>query len=174
MLPLRKTLSLLLVLGVSLKSKADYYSQCDEVELNTFLMIPDDCAAYVYCNGDDSFRDSCPDQTYFDAQAQECAFDDEGLCMRSKKNTTTQATEISSDGELNMEQVSTIVVTTTASTGRPQCNVSGDSYQAHPERCEYYYRCISGYLTIVRCPYSFGWDYTAEQCRPIGEAQCFK
>lgn len=56
---------------------------------------------------------------------------------------------------------------------RPHCDISGDGDHPHPQRCEYYYRCLSGYLTIVRCPYKYGWDFPTKQCKPSSEAQCF-
>jgi len=61
-------------------------------------MAIDDCASYIYCNGEDSFRDSCPESTYFDDRTQECAFDDDGVCLR---NSVSDLTEEKPDQQTN-------------------------------------------------------------------------
>ncbi|ALC44448.1 CG33263 [Drosophila busckii] len=176
--------------------KADEFSQCANVAAESFIMAMDDCTSYIYCNGEDSFRDNCPDQTYFDAIAQECAFDDEGICLtRGAVTVESMAITEQSTAEENTEQLAVELATSTTTTiavaemtmaapttatsapaavsNRPHCDSSVDGYHAHPSRCEYYFKCISGYLTIARCPYTYAWDYRRAQCRPLSEAQCF-
>ncbi|XP_064545647.1 chondroitin proteoglycan-2 [Drosophila montana] len=170
----------LLFLAVGLPSShADVFPQCTNVDVDTFVMAIDDCASYIYCNGENSFRDSCPNQTYFDAKAQECAFDDAGVCLEVMDTSTAAAMPSEHNDELQTASTATstgpaATEDTTAPAGsRPHCDASGDGYHPHAERCEYYYSCIGGYLTIVRCPYNYGWDYAQQQCKPLSEAQCF-
>ncbi|EDV51676.1 chitin-binding domain protein cbd-1 [Drosophila erecta] len=191
-------LSLLILTGYLASTKAETFPQCANAPLDTFVMAIEDCASYIYCNGEDSFRDSCPESTYFDDRTQECAFDDEGVCLRNpdlvlpEEQTTavsTPASEYASTGSADSstsaadpatpsaESVTTPLPTSPKPSSpaleRPHCDASGDGDHPHPQRCEYYYRCLSGYLTIVRCPYKHGWDLPTKQCRPIGEAHCF-
>ncbi|EDW70063.1 chondroitin proteoglycan-2 [Drosophila virilis] len=166
----------LVLLAVGLpSSQADVFPQCANVDVDTFVMAIDDCASYIYCNGENSFRDSCPNQTYFDAKAQECAFDDAGVCLEASGTTTAAALPSENNDELQAASTAPAAPEDTPAPAgsRPHCDASGDGYHPHPERCEYYYSCIGGYLTIVRCPYTYGWDYAQQQCKPLSEAQCF-
>ncbi|KAH8307483.1 hypothetical protein KR044_013046 [Drosophila immigrans] len=171
--------SLLLVVGIVNSQQTDEFPQCTSVELDTFIAVIDDCSSYIYCNGENSFRDTCPVQTYFDGNSQECAFDDAGVCLHATATTTVQTTNVLGEAATT-EQAEEASTTTAASPtatppagSRPQCATSGDGYHAHPDRCEYYYSCLGGYLSIVRCPYKFGWDYAEGRCKPMAEAQCF-
>ncbi|KAH8360565.1 hypothetical protein KR200_009018 [Drosophila serrata] len=176
---------LILAGGVTFIQGVDF-PQCENVEPNTFVMAIDDCASYIYCNGADSFRDSCPEHTYFDDATQECAFDDAGVCLRGTETILTEEEVEENDlapmavspapiqdttpGPFTDSPTATPVYTAVS---RPHCEPAGDAVHPHPQRCEYYYRCLSGYLTIVRCPYNYGWDFALEQCRPSTEARCF-
>lgn len=173
-----EVLCLFLLSGGLRLCTAEVFQQCASVEVDTFIMAIDDCTSYIYCNGENSFRDSCPDQTYFDANAQECAFDDTGICLDAMKTTTVAALEemMNSNTDAPMAvptETDTDTEQTKPGDSRPHCDTSGDGYHPHPERCEYYYSCIAGYLTIVRCPYNYGWDYAHQQCKPLSEAQCY-
>ncbi|XP_034655735.1 uncharacterized protein LOC117893281 [Drosophila subobscura] len=174
-------LCLLLLAGALTVSRGEEFPQCVNVEPETFVMAIEDCASYIYCNGEDSFRDSCPEHTYFDDKAQECAFDDAGFCLReapSAMEETLQPAESAPEQEHPSttgapESVpSTEAPAPSVPVGRPHCDASSDSFHPHPQRCEYFYRCLSGYLTIVRCPYKYGWDSRKQQCLPLAEAQC--
>ncbi|KAH8397191.1 hypothetical protein KR215_010293 [Drosophila sulfurigaster] len=191
-----KLLCLLLVTGIVSTQEADEFPQCNNVAMDTFIVAIDDCTSYIYCNGENSFRDTCPEQTYFDGNSQECAFDDAGICLLTTETTTIETTNILGEEERKeMEEVEQKEVATTAAAteppaatappvaaevkpaspagGRPHCDAIGDGYHPHPDRCEYYYSCLGGYLTIVRCPFKYGWDYAEERCKPMAEAQCF-
>jgi len=185
---LSKWLCLLLLAAGIAYSQADDFPQCINVEVDTFVVALDDCTSYIYCNGENSFRDTCPDQTYFDGVAQECAFDDAGVCLHRLDATTMKAPIIfAADLDINNNNAEELHVdeTTTSSSSsttvkpaapggsRPQCDTAGDGYHPHPQRCEYYYSCLGGYLTIVRCPYKFGWDYAEGRCKPMSEVHCF-
>lgn len=173
-----KLLCLLFLVGGCHLSLAEEFPQCADVELDTFVKTMEDCTSYIYCNGENSFRDSCPEQTYFDAKAQECAFDDEGVCLQPMVVVTTESSlEITVHAE--NETIEELQTETTAAApaptpagDRPHCDVAGDDYYPHRQRCEYYYSCIGGYLTIVRCPYKYGWDYAENQCKPLSQAKC--
>ncbi|XP_022216980.2 uncharacterized protein LOC111070616 [Drosophila obscura] len=177
-------LCLLLLAGALTLSQGEEFPQCANVEPQTFVMAIEDCASYIYCNGEDSFRDSCPDQTYFDDQAQECAFDDAGFCLRGAAIALEETEPAESTPEQMLPTItpptgapesnpSPDAPATSAPAGRPHCDSSSDSLHPHPQRCEYYYRCLSGYLTIVRCPYNYAWDYPKQQCQPLSQAQCY-
>ncbi|XP_016964766.1 mucin-2 [Drosophila biarmipes] len=218
---------LLLLAGCLTSVQGEDFPQCANAALDTFVMAIDDCASYIYCNGEDSFRDSCPESTYFDDRTQECAFDDDGVCLR---NSVPGLTEEEPDQQITDEQaeetdsntpaptppaeyatISSADSSTTTSSSdvstpsvdvstpsadpfpsspapkpsspapkpssptplRPHCDSSGDGDHPHPQRCEYFYRCLSGYLAIVRCPYKYGWDLATRQCKPMTQAQCF-
>ncbi|KAH8379044.1 hypothetical protein KR009_002817 [Drosophila setifemur] len=161
---------LILARGLTIVT-GEVFPQCDNADPDTFVKAIDDCASYVYCNGEDSFRDSCPEHTFFDESSQECAFDDAGTCLRG------------SDGEPEASSSTPPIVAIGTSpapspaaapgAARPQCDSSGDGVHPHPQRCEYYYRCLSGYLTIVRCPLNSAFDFATDQCLPKAEAQCY-
>ncbi|XP_034481422.1 uncharacterized protein LOC117787085 [Drosophila innubila] len=185
-----KLLFLLILAGEIADNRADVFPQCTNVEADTFVVAIDDCTSYIYCNGEDSFRDTCPDQTYFDGQAQECAFDDAGVCLQPLETTTMKAAiTVAAEIENNSMEELPVEATTTSSASpspshtevrpskpegsRPHCDTAGDGYHPHPDRCEYYYSCLRGYLTIVRCPYKFGWDYAEGRCKPMSEVHCF-
>lgn len=174
-----KLLCLLFLAGGFHLCQAEDFPQCINVELDTFVMAIDNCTSYIYCNGENSFRDSCPDQTYFDAKSQECAFDDEGVCLHTPLEATTEASleiAVNAESEVDLElelQAETTAEPSAAPAGsRPHCDTSADGYYPHGQRCEYYYSCIGGYLTIVRCPYKYGWDYAEKQCKPLSQAKC--
>ncbi|XP_016933023.2 uncharacterized protein [Drosophila suzukii] len=209
----QSSLCLLVLTGCLTSVQGVDFPQCTNAALDTFVMAIDDCASYIYCNGEDSFRDSCPESTYFDDRTQECAFDDDGVCLR---NSVSDLTEEEPDQQTNEAEEETTLTPTppaqnTASSPdsstsssdvstpsadistpsanptpsspspkpssptfeRPHCDSSGDGDHPHPQRCEYFYRCLSGYLTIVRCPYKYGWDLITKQCKPMTETQCF-
>jgi len=210
-------LCLLVLTGCLTSVQGEDFPQCTNAALDTFVMAIDDCASYIYCNGEDSFRDSCPESTYFDDRTQECAFDDDGVCLRNSvsdltgeepdQQTNEEEEEISnstpapkppsqytasysphfstSSSDISTPSVDISTPSNDPSPSspspkppsstleRPHCDLSGDGDHPHPQRCEYFYRCLSGYLTIVRCPYKYGWDLTTQQCKPMTEAQCF-
>ncbi|KAH8371953.1 hypothetical protein KR093_009436 [Drosophila rubida] len=186
-----KLLFLLLLAGAIVNAQqADEFPQCASVELDTFIAVADECSSYIYCNGENSFRDTCPAQTYFDGKSQECAFDDAGVCLQLADTTTMQTTNMLGEVEPKEEEEQAATTTEAPSTppaaeatpevkpaapagSRPHCDATGDGYHPHPDRCEYYYSCLAGYLSIVRCPYKFGWDYAEGRCKPMAEAQCF-
>ncbi|XP_017080065.2 uncharacterized protein LOC108113862 [Drosophila eugracilis] len=215
-LKVQSWLSLLLLAGCLSPIQGEEFPQCANAVLDTFVMAIDDCASYIYCNGEDSFRDSCPESTYFDDQTQECAFDDNGVCLGNSVSALTEAEgdqqttekEEGSDGTTPHPTPPAQFTPTTSSESstaasdistpsadssptlptispssstpkpsspaseRPHCDLTGDGVHPHPQRCEYFYRCLSGYLTIVRCPYKYGWDFPTMQCKPMAEAHC--
>ncbi|KAH8286457.1 hypothetical protein KR054_009380 [Drosophila jambulina] len=180
-------ISLLLLTGCFTFIQGATFPQCENVDSNTFVMAIDDCASYIYCNGEDSFRDSCPEHTYFDDRTQECAFDDAGVCLRGPETIVTEqeveekdpppsvvSPAASGDTTPSPFTDSPTVSPSSPTVSRPHCESVGDSVHPHPQRCEYYYRCLSGYLTIVRCPYNYLWDFALEQCRPSTETRCLR
>ncbi|XP_052844145.1 LOW QUALITY PROTEIN: chitin-binding domain protein cbd-1 [Drosophila gunungcola] len=203
------SLCLVLLIGVISSIQGEVFPQCANADVDTFVMAIDDCASYIYCNGVDSFRDSCPESTYFDDRTQECAFDDAGVCLRESISVSTEELpdqQASQGGEGDggtgnstpgptppSQDISTASSSpditnpsvdsppsspapspSSPAQERPHCDTTGDGDHPHPQRCEYFYRCLGGYLTIVRCPYKYGWDFPTKQCQPITEAQCFR
>ncbi|BFF96442.1 probable chitinase 10 [Drosophila madeirensis] len=43
----------------------------------------------------------------------------------------------------------------------------------HPDKCNYFYYCIKGFLTIQQCPFYYGWDIERRSCVQINVAKCF-
>lgn len=186
---LRQTVFCLMILTCRpFGNRAEEFSQCANADPDTFVMTIDDCAAYIYCNGADSFRDSCPEQTYFDDKTQECVFDDAGVCLKGLETEEeeevdeSEAEEVAVPSSTPVPTSSPVIEVATTprpplppgpAGTRPHCESVGDSVHPHPQRCEYFYRCVGGFLTIVRCPYDFAWDSPTEQCRPKAQANCF-
>ncbi|KAH8270066.1 hypothetical protein KR018_003465 [Drosophila ironensis] len=164
----------LLLACLPLISHGEEFPQCAQAQSDTFIGANDDCSAYIYCNGEDSFRDSCPEQTYFDDSTQECAFDDAGVCLKPL-DPEEEAGQLATEVEPSQSVAETHPMDTASvpATTRPQCDPLSDSVHPHPQRCEYFYRCLGGFLTIVRCPFSQAFDSPAQQCRPKADAQCF-
>ncbi|XP_017051970.1 uncharacterized protein LOC108095398 [Drosophila ficusphila] len=203
-LMVKSIVCLILLSGVITSTRGEEFPQCANADLDTFVMAIDDCASYIYCNGADSFRDSCPESTYFDDRTKECAFDDEGVCLSNAVSVFTEdELEQQTDEEVSDSPVptppfhdtildsstppadslaSSSVSSTTSSAPttsspaieKPHCDLFGDGDYPHPQRCEYFYRCLSGYLTIVRCPYKYGWDLPTKRCKPIADTQCYR
>ncbi|XP_033237375.1 uncharacterized protein [Drosophila pseudoobscura] len=43
----------------------------------------------------------------------------------------------------------------------------------HPDKCNYFYYCIKGFLTIQQCPFYYGWDIERRSCVQINVAKCY-
>ncbi|XP_011180046.2 uncharacterized protein LOC105210654 [Zeugodacus cucurbitae] len=165
-------------------TQAVSYKECKNAAEGTFVAIENDCLSYIYCLGDESFTDLCPVGTYFDVEQQQCAIDDDGSKCTSSK--AQPAAEVQQQSVLPAQAPGEYTATTTIGTTtsglllpstlstHPQCKATVDAYFPYQQRCEYYYRCMSGYLSIQRCSLGYGWDYLQEKCMPLKEAQCFK
>ncbi|XP_054735609.1 probable chitinase 10 [Anastrepha obliqua] len=188
-----KTIFLLLFIN---HIRAEPFKECKHAIDGTFVAIENNCLAYIYCMGDNSFTDLCPAGTYFDQQQQQCTDDTSFKCS----NYTAAITGVVEQQSESAQQQSTILATlqhntantlssvlTTEATDalssetrpnilpqRPHCKPTVDEYFPHRLRCEYYYRCTRGYLSILRCNFGYGWDFLREKCLPLKEAQCYR
>lgn len=55
--------------------KADYYEECEGVE-QEYVAVAEDCSYFIFCHGEDSFKNSCPDDSpYFSVEDQTCEMD---------------------------------------------------------------------------------------------------
>ncbi|CAD7005461.1 unnamed protein product [Ceratitis capitata] len=163
---------------------AESFKECKNTADGTFVAVENNCLGYIYCMGDDSYTDLCPTDTYFDAEQQQCAIDDGLHCNRLatpltetmvQQNEVTQThPTISSTRTTVGANTGTQLVSTTAPSKRPQCKPTADEYFAYPQRCEYYYRCSRGYLSILRCSFGYGWDFQQNKCLPLKEVQCYR
>ncbi|XP_073841587.1 uncharacterized protein [Musca autumnalis] len=166
------------------------FEECSTVPENTFIAVENNCRSYIYCaaNAEESFQEECPLDTYFDEFIAECVVDEQGICASNKEtaeiNTEdkegeeeeqedTTNKELPENATENKEVTSTITGQTIHSSNRPTCNRLEDSFHPHPVRCEYYYRCMRGYLTIFRCNLLHAWDYEKKMCLPSKEVQCY-
>uniref|UniRef100_A0A0A1XAV7 Peritrophin-44 n=1 Tax=Zeugodacus cucurbitae TaxID=28588 RepID=A0A0A1XAV7_ZEUCU len=43
----------------------------------------------------------------------------------------------------------------------------------HPQKCNYFYYCIKGFLTVQQCPFYYGWDIERRSCVLLDQAKCF-
>ncbi|KAH8259169.1 hypothetical protein KR026_000270, partial [Drosophila bipectinata] len=43
----------------------------------------------------------------------------------------------------------------------------------HPDKCNYFYYCIKGFLTLQQCPFYYGWDIERRSCVQINVAKCY-
>ncbi|XP_037942297.1 probable chitinase 10 [Teleopsis dalmanni] len=43
----------------------------------------------------------------------------------------------------------------------------------HPEKCNYFYYCIKGFLTVQQCPFYYGWDIERRSCVQLSQAKCY-
>lgn len=175
-----KAISLLTLLS---NSHAESFKECRNAVEGTFVAMEKNCLAYVYCVGDESFTDLCPVGTYFDAQQQQCFIDEDGSKCTTSMAQPTKAVNpqnVLPQGQFENTATTTISTTTNGllSTStlsyRPQCKPNVDEYFPYQQRCEYYYRCTRGYLSILRCSLGYAWDFLQEKCMPLQEAQCFK
>ncbi|XP_039966142.1 uncharacterized protein LOC120778426 [Bactrocera tryoni] len=44
----------------------------------------------------------------------------------------------------------------------------------HPQKCNYFYYCIKGFLTVQQCPFYYGWDIERRACVLLDQAKCFE
>ncbi|KAM7356083.1 uncharacterized protein ACRADG_001934 [Cochliomyia hominivorax] len=171
------------------------FEECKNAEPDSFVAIANDCRAFIYCAEDDesSFQDICPEDTYFNAEEGECQIDVDNICLDSNIDNmeeyevaeiTTSKLEleetfpgisstISPTTSLFVTTLSTIFEHTPLVATRPKCVRNLDSYYPHYQRCEYYFKCISGYLTILRCNFNHAWDYQREMCVPFNMVRCY-
>ncbi|XP_061400271.1 uncharacterized protein LOC133335992 [Musca vetustissima] len=183
--------SLVLIIFVTLFTLAvgEHFDQCSSVAEDTFIGVENNCRSYIYCAaiGEESYQEECPVNTYFDANISECVVDEDGVCNKGsngqdvaaegqgEEDEGQHALQESSETE-NNEEIASVAPTVkpiTASSNRPTCNRFEDSVHPHPIRCEYYYRCMRGYLTIFRCHLFHAWDYQKQMCVPRNEVQCY-
>ncbi|XP_061394417.1 uncharacterized protein LOC133329976 [Musca vetustissima] len=57
---------------------------------------------------------------------------------------------------------------------RLNCQKGVYDYMPHPQKCEYYYYCINGFLMMLRCPYGFLWHFERRTCVRQSLAKCYK
>ncbi|XP_050334627.1 probable chitinase 10 [Bactrocera neohumeralis] len=170
------------VLTLIINTHAESYKECKNAAEGTFVAVENNCLAYIYCLDEESFTDSCPVGTYFDAEQQQCLLDEDGTKCTTFMIQPTQAA-LTQQLLTHTETTVTTTINTTTTSGslststlspRPQCKPTMDEYFPYQQRCEYYYRCTRGYLSILRCSLGYGWDFLQEKCMPLKEAQCFK
>ncbi|XP_005183042.1 uncharacterized protein LOC101893311 [Musca domestica] len=56
---------------------------------------------------------------------------------------------------------------------RLNCRKGVYDYMPHPQKCEYYYYCLNGFLMILRCPHDFLWHYERRTCVHKSLAKCY-
>ena len=179
------TLSATLLLLSAFSCFAETFPECLETVDGSFVGQADNCQGYIYCNGiDDSYKGDCDKDFYFDSDLQECLFDEEQQCLRDTSEEDVEEIvgiplETETDEEVK-DNIATIaeelneIVHQMSAAGRPSCDPTKDEYFAYALRCEYYYKCMSGFLSIFRCNFYYAWDHKMQQCRPAEEAECFK
>uniref|UniRef100_A0A1I8Q9Q6 Chitin-binding type-2 domain-containing protein n=1 Tax=Stomoxys calcitrans TaxID=35570 RepID=A0A1I8Q9Q6_STOCA len=174
----------------------EHFEECSSAPVNTYVGVPNECYAYIYCSDteEDTFKEKCPEGTYFDAVIVECVVDELNTCpenmeveaneseenIDSHKETVDRPVKESSTSITQTTPLATSITATTALTptqnfinSRPVCDRHNDAYYPHPGRCEYYYKCMSGYLSIFRCSFFYAWDYQKEICLPKDMVRCF-
>ncbi|KAI8116542.1 hypothetical protein CVS40_11402 [Lucilia cuprina] len=173
---------IVLILNVTL---AKYFEECLEVAEDTLIPVANDCRAYIYCSDEEqSFKDTCPEETYFDAETGECLMDYDNICPKTiqtkEEVSTTKPIEVETTMAISLTTPTTINIFSTSLTpnadrpsSRPKCARHSNAYYPHFERCEYYYKCVAGYLTIFRCNFYHAWDYQREMCVPHNMVQCY-
>ncbi|XP_037812819.1 uncharacterized protein LOC119604327 [Lucilia sericata] len=158
---------------------AKYFEECLEVAEDTLIPVANDCRAYIYCSDEEqSFKDTCPEETYFAAETGECLMDYDNICPKATHTKEEVTTTIPI--ETTPATITTFPTTLTTiyehivdRPSRPKCARHTNSYYPHFERCEYYYKCVAGYLTILRCNFYQAWDYQKEMCVPYNIVQCY-
>lgn len=191
-----KTITLILLISSSSLTLAEQFKECLLAPADTYVAIENDCRSYIYCGNsiEDSYKEECPRGTYFDETIAECVIDDNNICSRNAEDEEivheseyTETEEHNNTGEDITESGPEEIADNTVSeattfvesnkinnnTSKPHCVRGEDGVYPHHERCEYYYKCISGYLTIFRCNFFYAWDYQKKICLPQHMAQCY-
>ncbi|XP_073836426.1 uncharacterized protein [Musca autumnalis] len=157
---------------------------------------------YCAANAEESLQEDCPLDTYFDEIISECVVDEYGICPTNMEETAGHSEEVNTAEEEKEEEekeeqieglekeetgnenlaeketenkdiITTVTVQPTMAANRPTCNHLEDSVHPHPVRCEYYYKCMRGYLTIFRCNFFYAWDYEKQICLPSQDVRCY-
>ncbi|XP_011204698.3 uncharacterized protein LOC105227178 [Bactrocera dorsalis] len=172
------------LLTLIINTHAESFKECKNAAEGTFVAVESNCLAYIYCLDEESFTDTCPVGTYFDAEQQQCLLDEDGTkCATFMVQPTPAMAQQQVLTQQALTETTPTVATSTTAGGllststlspRPQCKPTMDEYFPYQQRCEYYYRCTRGYLSILRCSLGYGWDFLQEKCMPLKEAQCFK
>ncbi|XP_065362173.1 uncharacterized protein LOC135955743 [Calliphora vicina] len=163
-----------------------YFEECADVAEDSFIAVANDCHSFIYCSDEESsFQDTCPDDTYFDVETKECQIDYDNICpagndKMEEDDVTTVLTEMEiittttpSSIATTSPHLTTIYEHVVALTSRPKCSRHKDAYYPHFHRCEYYFKCVAGYLTILRCNFYHAWDYQKEMCVPYNMVKCY-
>ncbi|XP_037956353.1 uncharacterized protein LOC119685987 [Teleopsis dalmanni] len=172
------SLVLTIALGAALSFCADVHTDvieklCENIGGDRFVPSKDNCLTYVYCNGESSYIGECIEGTYFDENNQQCLLDADFECSsKSDKDIVYYTTPAP-----NVNGTYTTVHSIESPTGlsnaqRPTCKSNVDEYFPHPLHCEYYYKCMAGFLTIMRCSFEYSWDFEQNKCLPIADAKC--
>lgn len=175
------SITIIICLLLAYNSHAQHFDECENKEEGTFVALSNNCKGYIYCNPDgDSYIGNCDGNYYFDTEAQECIFDEFQQCNVSEEEEIfgipleTEDEDIINNNNIAIiaEELSEIAEEAELS-GRPNCRPDKNEYLPYAWRCEYYYKCFNGYLSIFRCNFDYGWDYKTEQCKPIEETECY-
>lgn len=189
------TISLLFIYA-----SCEHSDECENLEFGTFVASSKNCHQYIYCNGVDSVIGNCPAEHHFNADEHTCDVIDGFVCPISEEmptqqqhfSSTTNELEITATIDTSSSNEATTTISSIHSTtvvnqiseeltellkpsnavGRPKCLPDVEETFAHPLKCEYYYKCVYGFLTILRCNFYYGWDFQLKQCVPIHEAKC--
>ena len=161
---------------------AEHFEECENVPTGSYVAVENNCRAFIYCHDEEnSFMDNCPEETYFNEELSECVIDVDNICPVNEELYEEEEQESEKDDLITIDTetttaaaiVTTIIEQVVESTTRPKCTRLVNAYYPHSQRCEYYFKCTSGFLTISRCSFNYAWDYQKEMCVPHNTVKCY-
>ncbi|CAD7005462.1 unnamed protein product [Ceratitis capitata] len=179
------------------------HKNCNDVAKGTIVANPGNCSQYIICNGLRSTLGECPADTYFNPNILSCDKTSVACAVGRTITTATTASTASITFEMEVLTSSAPPQTTrrpinsiqppsgnkspsgTALAENPSlssipsyerltCTIGFDQQFPHPNICEYYFHCVSGYLSVRRCHFGFGWDLDRQHCVPLQQAKCVR
>ncbi|XP_014086274.3 uncharacterized protein [Bactrocera oleae] len=179
------------------------HKDCNNAPKGTIIANPVNCSQYIICNGLRSTLGECPANKYFNPNVLSCDktfLACSGKNIITTVSPTTTATKVTEAEEsstftlllitrrlLNTYQrplgnkgpgsiafILSLSLALSPAYGRPVCISWYDQQFPHANNCEYYFQCVSGFLSVRRCYFGFGWDLNRQQCVPMQQAHCFR
>ncbi|XP_055856189.1 probable endochitinase [Episyrphus balteatus] len=111
------------------------------------VLLPSEtsCSEYFICYHGSPVQMVCSGQLLFDYVTSKCE-----IPIRAKCKATVQTTP----------------------NPKTQCVQNTYDYFPYPKNCNYFYKCMNGFLSLQQCPIGFGWSDEMKLCLKLDHGRC--
>lgn len=140
---------------------------------DTLIPHPNECNSFFLCDGGVGYKNTCPDNSYFnpnlggcDPDYKDCISEGDGTTPTSgfPTATTSQPTTETSD--------ETTIPTSPPLPNCPPEDTNNLTFLRNPENCDEFYLCYYGKPILFRCSIGFHYSDELKGCVPPKEAKC--